>query len=148
MIYCSLICDTPQLIQPNTYTALRFDIESSDSTNWHQVSNLQDQRSALITPPADFDDQPAGLYAEVFWASATGMTQPPRQYLSRFSRDPFSAEVDSTCTEDRVPTPGQQFLTKSWVIIVRAGQPLAVMVAHDGSGPLAVTLSQFKVWVP
>jgi hypothetical protein len=146
MTFVSLIVKTPQLIPPNTYTALRFDEESTDSPGWHDTNNLDSPGSALITP-----DQTAVaiLSALVFWGAApTDMVKPPTQYLHRFTRDPFTADIDSTATNDRAPTPGAQFHVFSWPMMIRAGQPLAVMVNHNGSEPLPVTLAEFKVWVP
>jgi hypothetical protein len=145
MVFCSLIVKTPQLIAPNTYTAVRFDTESTDSPNWHVTNNLNSANSALITPDIT---AVAGLYAEIFWQNASDMERPPTQYLHRFTRDPFGPEPDSTATNDRAPTPGAQFHVFSWAITIRTGQPLALMVGHNGSGPLAVTLAEFKVWVP
>lgn len=142
--FTSLIVTTDQLIPPGVWTVLRFDTESTDAPGWHTCSDLEDPCSALITP----DVTATGfLAAMVQWASATGMATPPTQYLSRFVRDPFGTP-DSTATGDRAPTPGAQFERFCWPIVVRDGQPLAVAVNHNGSDPLAVTLAEFKVWVP
>ena len=143
-MFTSLIVKTPQLIQPDTWTALRFDEESTDAPGWHDVLDLSDQRSALITPDVTEVALVAGL---VFWAAA-GTMSAPTQYMARFTRDPFTAAIDSTATHDRVPTPGAQFDVFTWPMTIRTGQPLALMVAHNGSAPLAVTLAEFKVWVP
>lgn len=147
MTFCSLIVQTSQLIQPNTYTALRFDTESADGDNLHASKNLASQNSALIIPKSTG----VGLLAaEVFWENATtnGMETIPTQYLYRFTRDPFTEDIDSTCTHDRAPTPGAQFEAFTWPITVRIGQPLAVMVGHNGSAALNVTLGEFKLWIP
>lgn len=147
MVWCSLINHGDQVIKPDVYTALRFDTENSDSGALHASVNLESRNSALIYPKSEA----VGLLAaEVFWedAKATGMKEIPTQYRYRFSRDPFDDAIDSTCTHDRAPTPGGQFEAFTWPFTVRAGQPLAVMVAHNGSEPLKVVLAEFKLWIP
>lgn len=164
--YVSLITTSPQLIDPDTYTAINFDDESSDVDNWHPYSGLTDPRSALITPKLTAY---AMLCGEIFWEDPLAVArirsprllgettaewnerlapELPSQYQSRFTRDPYTSAIDSTCTEDRAPTPGGNFMAKSWAMTVRTGQPLALMVAHTGNFPLKVTLAEFKVWVP
>jgi hypothetical protein len=146
MAFCSLITSTPQAIPPNTYTALRFDTESTDIPGWHPSQNLKDPASALIIPDVNVVALVAGL---VFWAAAMQSMTAPTQYLARITRNPFDPDlIDSTATHDRAPTPGGQFDVFSWPMVVRDRQPLAIMVAHNGSAPLAVNLAEFKVWVP
>lgn len=159
MAVSSLIVKVPQIIQPGVYTALRFNEESTDGSGWHDSNNLASANSALIVPDRTAY---AGLYAQIFWENALARVTEdhpdwsaeerlawcPTQYQDRFSRDPYDADIDSTCTQDHAPTGGAQFLAKAWAITVRSGQPLAVMVAHNGGGPLAVTLAEFKVWIP
>lgn len=144
-MFTSLINKKLQLISPNTYTALRFDEESTDIPNWHVDLDLNSPASALIIPDVTAVGMVAGL---VHWAPAGAMAA-PTQYLARITRDPYNVELlDSTATHDRAPTPGAQMEVFSWPMVVRAGQPLALMVAHNGSAPLAVQLAEFKVWVP
>lgn len=140
-MFCSLINKNPQLIQPGGYTALRFAEESTDALNWHVSNDLANPASALITPTVT----DVGLVAAlVFWAPSDAT-----QLLHRFTRDPYDPElIDSTATNDRVPTVGQDFHVFTWPIKVRDGQPLALMVGHNASGPVAVNLCEFKVWVP
>jgi hypothetical protein len=164
-LFCSLIAREPQLIPPRSpYVALRFDEESTDVAGWHRSNDLTDPDSALIVP----DVTAVGLVAAlVFWEPATlaayrhfdmnphevlpvgAAAMAPRQFVHRFTRNPYQETlVDSTCTNDRVPTPGSQFHTFSWPMTVRKGQPLALMVGHDAGYPMMVTLAEFKVWVP
>lgn len=140
MAFCSLIVKAPQIIPPNVYTALRFNEESTDSVGWHDSNDLSVSASALITP--DVTDI-ALLAALVFWAPSDAT-----QYYHRFTRDPFTAEIDSTATNDKAATTGQNFHCFTWPMTIRNGQPLAVMVTHNASVPVAVNLAEFKVWVP
>lgn len=143
-MFTSLINKKLQLIPPNTYTALRFDEESTDIPNWHIDVDLNSPASALIIPDVE---AVARVDALVHWVSAAPLLVPPTQYLARISRDPYG-EIDSTATNDRAPTPGAQFHVFGWTMKVFPGQPLAIMVAHNGGGSLAVQLAEFKVWVP
>jgi hypothetical protein len=139
--FCSLIVKKPQIVQPNTYTALRFDEESTDAGNWHASNDLTSQNSALIIPKTTAVGLLAGL---IFWAPSDAT-----QLLHRFTRDPFDPEeIDSTATNDIVPTVGQDFHVFTWPMTVRTGQPLALMVCHNASEPVAINLAEFKVWVP
>lgn len=147
MTFCSLITKVPQIIPPGGYTALRFDEESTDTSNWHANQDLQSPLSALIIPQVTA----VGLVsALVFWANDLSPAEDAAtQYLHRFSRDPYDPElIDSTCTNDRGVTPGAEFHSFSWPMTVRTGQPLALMVAHNSSVAQTVTLAEFKVWVP
>ncbi len=146
MVFVSLITKTRQAIQPGGYTAIRFEAESTDIPNWHASKNLADPASALIIPELTAVGLLAGL---VHWeAPGTEVAFAPTQYLARFTRDPFTDEIDSTATHDRAPTPGAQYDVFTWPMTVRDGQPLALMVAHNGSAAMTVTLAEFKVWIP
>lgn len=138
-MFCSLIVKRPQRIPPRTYVALRFDTESTDLSGLHRSSNLALRDSALIIPTTTA----VGLLsAMVFWDASDAT-----QYLHRFSRDPYG-EIDNTCTNDKQATVGANFHTFSWPMTVRKGQPLALMVSHNASGPVNVTLAEFKLWIP
>jgi hypothetical protein len=74
----------------------------------------------------------------------------PGQYSevrSRFVRDPLNLAggPDSTCTEDSRTTPGAQFRAKAWGMFVHLGTPIALLVRHNGSSPVALTHAQFKL---
>ena len=82
------------------------------------------------------------LKALMYWA--------PGRYSevrSRFVRDPLNLAggADSTCTEDSPASPGAQFRAKAYGIFVHVGTPLALMVRHNGSSPVALTHAQFKL---
>lgn len=140
-MFCSLIVKTPQLIPPDTWTAIRFDTESTDIFGMHVTNDLASPDSALIIPGITAVGM---VSAMVQWASSDAT-----QYLHRFTRDPYNPDlIDSTCTNDRVPTAGRDFHTFSWPMTVRCGQPLALMVSHNASGPATADLAEFKVWVP
>jgi hypothetical protein len=140
-MFCSLIVKKPQLIPPDVWTAIRFDTESTDLFTMHADDDLSSPDSALILPGIT---AVGWLSAMVQWAHSDAT-----QLLHRFTRNPYDpALIDSTCTNDRVPTSGQDFHTFSWPITVRAGQPLALMVCHNASGSAMVNLAEFKVWVP
>lgn len=144
--FVSLITQTPQWIPPHTYVAVRFEGESTDSVDWHPVTDLGHPDSALIIPTSTAVGLVAGA---VFFENPRNLIAAPTQYQFRITRDPYDPElIDSTATHDRAPTPGAQFEAFTWPMKIRAGQPLALMVAHNGSSDLAVTLAEFKVWVP
>lgn len=138
-MFCSLIARKPQVILPGTWQALRFDEVSADSNRWHATKDLDDEDSALIIPRMN---GVGWLSALVFWEDSDAT-----QVLHRFTRDPYVAP-DSTCTNDRATTPGAEFHTYSWPMVLRTGQPVAAMVSHNASRPIAVTLAEFKAWMP
>jgi hypothetical protein len=144
MTMTSLITHSKQMIQPNTLTAIRFDEESSDIVGWHSTNSLSNPNSALITPSINAVGLLSGM---VWWESPWSMTTPPTQFYYRFARDPYG-NINTTANHDIAPTPGGQYHIFTWPISVHDGEPLALMVNHDGSDPLAVTLAEFKVWVP
>lgn len=140
----SLIVETPQVIAPDVWTVLRFNQESSDAPGWHDTNDINDPASALIVPNVE---EWADIHVMIHWASASGMGQPPTQYMAQLARDPYSAQPNTTATNDKAPTPGKQFQVFSWGMKVFPGMPVAVRVQHDGSAPLAVVLAEFKVIV-
>lgn len=144
MNFISLICKQRQVIPPNTYTELRFDEESIDGPNWHANTDLSSRDSALIIPQIN---AVARLDAMIHWESADAMAVPPTQYYARISRDPFG-NIDSTATNDRAATTGKNMSVFGWTQKIYIGQPLAIMVAHNGVGLLGVVLAEFKVHVP
>ncbi|WP_157251135.1 hypothetical protein [Nonomuraea typhae] len=149
---CSLIARSPQLIPagPN-YTLLRFPYgsttgESYDADGMHNpaqpdgvTSAYPDLRSGLIWPAHDAWAQ---LYAMVQWEDGTY-----DEVRDRFTRDPLAlfGPPDSTCTEDYAATPGGQYRSKSWGMFVHPGVPLGLMVRHNASTAVAVTLAEFKL---
>lgn len=136
-MFCSLITKKRQIVQPGVYTALRFDEESTDSEDWHPNRSLASRDSALIIPKQKALAVVAGM---VHWAESDAT-----QILHRISRDPYDEDIDSTATHDRAMTVGKQFHIFTWLMTIRVGQPLALMVNHNASGPVAIDLAEFKV---
>lgn len=151
-LVASLKTDIPQSIPGDgQYHVVRFPFgaaESYDAHNMHQATQpdgyvvtswAQDDRSGLIWPAA------AGwgdLYGLMYWEGADYT-----EVRSRFVRDPLSLAggYDSTCTEDDNPTPGGQYRAKSWGVFVDPGTPLALLVRHNASQPVDLTLAEFKL---
>ncbi len=50
-----------------------------------------------------------------------------------------------TCTQDRPPTPGGQYIAKTWGIFVHPSIPLAVAVRHNASRPVKLLFAEFKL---
>ena len=148
---CSLKVDNPQTIPAGPdYTLLRFPYggtgESFDSDGMHNAaqpdgvtSAYPDPRSGLIWPA---HDAWANLYALVQWDDGNYT-----EVRDRFTRDPLglASAPDPTCTEDHPPTPGGQYLAKSWAIFVHPGVPIGLMVRHNASAPVKVLLAEFKL---
>ena len=65
------------------------------------------------------------------------------QLITRFIRDPDGA-ADSTGTEDRVATPGKDYLSRMWYFTPIAGKPVGVQLWHDNSKSLTVEYVQLK----
>lgn len=150
-LFCSLATDRPQKIPPRTYTLLTFPYgaeESYDVWNMHPAmqpdgaqSVFPDDRSGLIWP----DTVGLGhLSACIHW-EAGGY----REIRDRFVRDPLGlmGGPDSTATDHRAPSLGQQFFTKHHEIVVRPNWPLGLLVYHDDSVPRHVTYAQFKLTI-
>ncbi|MFD9903940.1 hypothetical protein [Streptomyces sp. NPDC059063] len=154
VLVCSLKRDTPQLIEPGGYRIVRFPFgggESYDTYSMHQTSQPDafvidsdgwddDDRSGLIWPTRHGWGT---LHALIQW----GGTPDASEYRDQFVRDPLGlfSPPDTTATDHRAPTPGGQFWTKTHGIFVHPGVPLALRVAHNAPGPLALTLAEFKL---
>jgi len=152
---CSLKVETSQLIPADgSYHIVRFPFEADpggepyDAHGMHQavqpdsytVTNwTTDDRSGLIWPSASGWGH---LYALMYWD-----TGDYTELRSRFVRDPLnlSTGYDSTCTEDETPTPGGQYEAKAWGMFVHPDTPVALMVRHNASVPVALTLAEFKM---
>lgn len=160
---CSLKVAIPQLIQPDTWTIVRFPFdatgESTDPLNMHSatrpapggpVSNwATDDRSGLIWPSRSGWGELKGIAQ---WAAAGAQLNPmdATEYRDQFVRNPLGyagggTTADTTATDHRPPTPGGQFFTKSWGIFVDPAVPLALRVYHNASEALNLTLAEFKL---
>jgi hypothetical protein len=146
VMFCSLQASLDQVIHPKLYTLLRFpfDDESTDVWGMHQpvqpdgrtVQYPRDPESGLIWPAAEGLGH---LTACIHW-EAGGYTE----IRDQFVRDPLGVP-DTTATDHRAPSPGQQFFTKHHEIIVRPGVPLGLFVYHNDSKPRKVTYAQLKL---
>jgi len=148
---CSLKVEKSQTIPVGPdYHLIRFPYdatgESSDPHGMHSplqpdgvTSTYPDARSGLIWPALSGW---GSLTAMVFWEAGNAT-----EYRARFVRDPLSLAgvPDPTATTDDAPTPGGQFKHYCHQIFVSAGTPLGLMVRHSASGPLDVTLAEFKL---
>lgn len=149
---CSLKTETPQLIPADGgYHIVRFPYgtaESSDEHGMHQSAQpdgyqitdwAKDDRSGLVWPTLDGW---ASLNAMVFWDSGNYT-----EIRDRFVRDPLglAGEPDSTCTEDHPTTPGGQYRAKHWELFAHPGTPLALLVRHNASAPVNITLAELKL---
>jgi hypothetical protein len=160
---CSLKVAIPQLIQPDTWTIVRFPFdatgESTDTLNMHSATRpapggpvadwSTDDRSGLIWPSRAGWGELKGIAQ---WAAAGAQLNPmdATEYRDQFVRNPLSyagagPAVDTTATDHRPPTPGGQFFTKSWGIFVDPTVPLAMRVYHNASEALNLTLAEFKL---
>lgn len=126
--------NAPQVIPPNVWTLLTF-----ESAIRNDLSMAQDL--ALIVPAHDGDF----LWARnIRWASFTlpvGDVR-PRQFMSRFIRDPFGVR-DDTGAGDQLDSPGKDWTTTMWPFWGEHGQPVGVEVWHDHTEPVAVEHAQF-----
>ncbi|MDX2749663.1 hypothetical protein PV413_03645 [Streptomyces scabiei] len=148
---CSLITSEPQLIPPGGYHVVRFPYagESYDAHDMHAVEQPDgyvvgnwstDDRSGLIWPS---DEGWGSLTAVIQW-EAGGYSELRDQYI----RDPLGLTDDprnTTGTDHRPPSPGMQCWTKHHECFVHPGQPLALRVSHNDTGPRRLLLAQFKL---
>lgn len=150
-MFCSLIRHPDQVIYPGSYTIVKFPFGSSESWDVHGMHNAiqpdgyevtdwdNDERSGLIWPSV----RGLGtLHATMQWDSAN-YTEVRHQFV----RDPLNLSTgpDTTATEHFEPSIGMQCFTKSWQIIVNPETPLAYRVYHNASGPINLSLAQFKL---
>lgn len=149
---CSLIRPEPQTIPAGSdYHLLRFPFgegESYDEWGMHQMTQSDgyeitdwrtDDRSGLIWPSKNGWGTAHGL---LYWKDGSYT-----EVRSRIVRDPLDVAggYDSTCTEDHVATPGQQFRAKNWGLFVNPSTPLGLMVRHNASTAQTVTFAEFKL---
>lgn len=126
--------DTPQTIQPETWTLITYERTISNDRNMAR-------KLSLIMPPFDGDF----LWARnLRWAALTTSDGDlrPRQFMSRFIRDPNGIR-DDTGAADHLATPGRSWETSSWPFAGQANQPVGVEVWHDHDQPWAVEHAQF-----
>ncbi|MEU9470410.1 hypothetical protein AB0D78_28100 [Streptomyces avermitilis] len=139
---CKLYTNTPQLIQPQTWTTVRYDeVLRDDAGMFRAALKVTDRNAALITPKRDGDFI---WFRFLHWDDITvpdGDTR-PRQFIERFVRDPYT-EPDSTGSADTGDTPGKEYRLGSWAFAGHAGQPVAVQVWHDHDQPVAIVHAQF-----
>lgn len=131
---CKLYRNTPQIIQPNTWTLLTY--HQAIRNDWDMQQDL-----AVIVPQADGDF----LWARnIRWEAVTipaGDTR-PRQFMSRFIRDPHGVR-DDTGAADNLDSPGRDWSTVTWTFWGAADEPVGVEVWHDHHEPAAVGHAQF-----
>ncbi|MEI5100285.1 hypothetical protein RB200_19380 [Streptomyces sp. PmtG] len=139
---CKLYTNTAQLIEPETWTTVRYDVVLRDDARMSRGDGeLRDPSSALIVPSRSGDFI---WYRFVHWDA---IEQPEgdvrqRQFMERFVRDPYGGR-DSTGSADGDDTAGREFHLGGWAFYGRAGQPVAVEVWHDHHEPVAVVHAQF-----
>jgi hypothetical protein len=139
---CKLYTNTPQLIQPQTWTTVRYDdVLRDDDHMFPGTGKVTDRNSALITPRHDGDFI---WFRFLHWdtIAVPESDARQRQFIERFVRDPYSSP-DSTGSSDGNDTPGKEFRLGSWAFAGRVGQPVAVEVWHDHDQPVAITHAQF-----
>lgn len=135
--YCSLKKEAPQLIMPGTtYTTVSFTPDDV-STDTHAML----KPAGLIMPCTDGF---GFLWAMLKWADAG--EDEVGEYRDRFIRDPFGIK-DTTATDHRTGTPGQESWTKSWGIKVFRDQPVALQVLHTSAFPQTLILAEFKLFI-
>jgi hypothetical protein len=140
------------------YTEIRFGggaDESSDVSRWHENIDTTKKESALIIPRVTAVGM---LWAKIAWESFVARYSPsnpehvgaeaPTKYYLKFVRDPFTSKADQTgAVHFAAVEHGQNHVT-SWLGMLRAGQPFALLVMHNGNRPLDITLAEYKAWVP
>ncbi len=123
-----------QLIQPLTWTLLTYEkYIRNDRSMCRELS--------LVMPPFDGDFV---WSRNIRWAPITlpaGDTR-PRQFMSRFIRDPFGVR-DDTGAVDHQATSGRNWETTTWQFHGEAFQPVGVEVWHDHTETWAVEHAQF-----
>lgn len=153
---CSLKRASPQLIEPNSYTIVRFPFgaaESYDRCAMHQVTQPDghmvtgwdaDERSGLIWPSSSGWGH---LYAMLQWEAPTSASGAYTELRDQFVRDPLglASPADTTATDHRTPSPGAQFFCKSHGLFVNPSAPLALRVMHNAPAALHLTLAEFKL---
>lgn len=131
---CKLYRNTPQMIEPQTWTLLTY--ERALRNDLRMELGL-----ALIVPAHDGDFV---WGRNIRWEPITvpeGDSR-KRQFMSRFIRDPHGLR-DDTGAGDRTDSPGRDWDTVMWPFYGRAGQAVGVEVWHDHHEPAAVGHAQF-----
>lgn len=157
---CSLIRQTAQLIAAGTtYQTVRFPFgaaESYDAFEMHQLTQPDgyvingaawdsDERSGLIWPSKSGWGTIEGLFQ---WEAPTGLSGAVTEYRDQVVRDPLGLTPtpnDTTGTVHSASTVGQNFFRLVWQIFVNPSTPIAVRVAHNGTGALNLNLAEFKL---
>lgn len=138
--YCSLGCTPDQVIPPNVYTLVRFPYDSveefGDIHGMHEPTHPDeysvtdwstDDRSALVWPAV----RGLGiLHVTTHWESGNY-----NEIRDQFIRDPLNLNKgpDTTGTQHYAPSPGMQFFTKSWQLVVEPETPIGYMVYHNAT---------------
>lgn len=139
---CKLYTNTRQLIEPDTWTTVRFDVVlRNDRGMYRGTRDVADRNSALIQPDRDGDFL---WFRLVKWDNITipeGDTR-LRDFHERFVRDPY-ASPDNTGEADGPDTVGQDIRLGGWAFHGNAGQPVAVEVRHNHDQPVAIIHAQF-----
>jgi hypothetical protein len=140
---CAVMTTTPQTIQPNTWTLLRYDDVLRNDANMFRGNGLADPDSALIHP----DEHAYYLWARfVHWAAISGDPDELAgvQFLEQFARDPYASSPDTTGTTDARGTAGKEFNLATWPFVGDPGTPVGVRVMHNHTAPVNVILAEFK----
>lgn len=157
---CSLIRAADQLIPGGGgYHLVRFPFgsaESFDEFEMHQV--VQPDGYVISSSGWDSDDRSSLIWpskygwgtfsAMVQWEAPTGTSGAVGEYRDGFVRDPLGLAGDpynTTGTAHTAASPGANFFRASWPIFVHPGKPVALRIGHSGSGPLKMTLAEFKL---
>ncbi|MFF1709328.1 hypothetical protein [Streptomyces sp. NPDC058268] len=146
----SLKTDVAQSIPVGGYQIVRFPYaaESYDPHGMHDKVDprgyevrawQRDDRSGLIWPTVGGW---GSLTAMIYWEDGEY-----RELRDRFVRDPLdlSTGYDSTATEHRPRSPGEQFFHKCHELFVYPKTPIGLFVAHDDSRPRRITLAELKL---
>lgn len=161
--YCSLKVAIAQPVPPDTWTIVRFPFdatgESTDPLNMHSATRpapggpvsdwSTDDRSGLIWPSR------TGLgfmFGMPQWAAAgvQASVADGTEYRHQFVRNPLGyagggTTADTTGTNHLAATPGGQYFTTGWPILVDPAVPLALRVYHNASNTVNLTLAEFKL---
>jgi hypothetical protein len=65
------------------------------------------------------------------------------QIITRFIRDPYD-EADYTGSEDRMATPGKDYITRMWMFTPVSGAPVGIQIWHDNPSSIVVEYGQLK----
>jgi len=152
VLYCSLGRTPDQVIPPRTYTLVRFPFGSShefgDAHGMHDLVQPDgyeitswdtDDRSSLVWPAA----RGLGLlHITTHWEAGNY-----DEFRDQFIRDPLNLNKgpDVTGTKHFPPSPGMQFFSSSWQLVVEPGTPIAYMVYHNDTVPRKLLYANLKM---